>query len=201
MAYALRFLARVTALAALAACGGSGDDADSCNASACGGDLLGKWKLTGGCFVVLQQPELEFCSSASAELHLQEGSGTLVFDKDTYSRDFDLTARLMLSLPEKCKHQPDTEYDCSDLSTTLSAGNKLECKDASGGGCSCEATYLSKQMDSGIYTKKGNQVQLVPGLTDYCVSGSSLTVKPVISMSMGKMGDMTSVLQATLQKQ
>jgi hypothetical protein len=201
MAHALGFLTRFAAMAALTACGGSGDDADSCNAGACGGDLLGKWQLTGGCFVVLQQPELEFCPSATAELHLDKSSGTLVFDKDTYSRDFDLTSRLMLSVPEKCKHTQDTEYDCADLSTTLSSGNTLECKDASGGSCSCEATYGSKQMDSGIYTKKGNQVQLVPGLTDYCVSGSAMTVRPVISMSMGKMGEMTSILQATLQKQ
>lgn len=201
----MRFLARMALVVGLAAgfaaCGSSGDDADSCNAGACGGDLLGKWKLTGGCFVILKQPELEFCDSATAELHLEDSSGTLLFDKDTYTRDFTLSSRLTLSLPEKCKHPSDNDYDCSDLSTTLSSGNTLECKDAGGGGCSCEATYESRQMDSGIYTKKANQVQLVTGLTDYCVSGSNLTVRPVINMSMGKMGDMTSILQATLQKQ
>lgn len=188
------------ALALLTACGGD-DDGASCNASACGGDLLGKWKLTSGCYTVLEQPELDFCASASAELHLDKASGTVVFDTDTYSRDFEVTARMTLSLPEKCKHQPDTTYACGDLSADLEGGNPLTCKDASDGGCTCTASFPSKYMESGIYTKKGNQVQLVSGLTDYCVSGKTLVMRPMVKMTMGMMGDMTSTLQTTLEKE
>lgn len=163
--------------------------------------MLGKWKLTSGCYTVLEQPDFDFCSAASAALHLDEASGTAVFDKDTYSRDFELKVRLALSLPEQCKHQPDTQYACADLSAELDDGTPLVCKDASGGACSCEAIFPTRFMDSGIYTKKGNQVQLVSGLTDYCVSGKSLVLRPTVTMSMGKMGDMTSTLQTTLDKQ
>jgi hypothetical protein len=183
----------------LNACGGD-DDAGSCNAKACGGELLGKWKLTSGCYTVHEQPMLDFCTSASAELNLDKASGTVIFDKDTYSRDFELTARLTLSLPEKCKHQEDTELECEDLSAELEEGNPLVCKD-SGGGCSCTALFPTKYMESGIYTKKGNQVELRSVLTDYCVSGKTMVLRPTVTMSMGQMGDMTSTLQTTLEKQ
>lgn len=197
-----KLLQLVAPLLLLAACGGDDDDAGSCSAQACGGDLLGKWKLTGGCYTVLEQPELDFCPSATATLDLDKATGTVVFDTDTYSRNFELTARLTLSLPEKCKHQPDTELECADLSGELDGGNPLTCKDGGGGGCSCTALFPSEYKESGIYTNKGNQVQLVSGLTDYCVSGKNLVMRPSMSvnMKMGQMGDMTSTLQTTLEK-
>jgi len=186
-------------IVAVVACGGSDDAAGSCNAEACGGDLLGKWKVTSGCYTMIEQPELDFCPSASAAMHVDKASGTVVFDMDTYSRDFELTERLELSLPAKCKDQPQGKLACADLSADLSDGTPLICEDASGGGCSCEAIFPTKYMESGIYTKKGKQVELRNVLTDYCVNGKNLVMRP--TLSMGMMGDMTAILQTTLEKQ
>lgn len=183
-------------------CGSSdGDAAGSCTLEACGGAVLGSWKMRAACYVILVQPKLGFCPKATAELHVDELDGTLIFDKDTYSNRFNLDARMTLHLPSSCKQDQGEALECSDFDGVTDGGLRLKCSAAANGDCACESPFPVKFDESGVYTVRGKQLEWRSGTSDFCVTGSQLVVRPSTSVSMGEMGDINFLLQTTFDKQ
>ena len=179
-------------------CGGSDEDAGgSCKLEACGGAVLGTWKMSAACYVILAQPKLQFCPSATAELNVDELEGTLIFEKDTYSNRFNLDARMTLHVPSSCKK----EQECSDFDGVTDGGLRLKCSTATNGDCACESPFPVKFDESGVYAVRGKQLEWRSGKSDFCVSGSQLVVRPSTSVQMGAMGEMNILLQTTFDKQ
>ena len=181
-------------------CGGSdseGDGAMCGGVDACGGKLEGSWKLSNACFIVLEQPKLEFCKTATAELHAKMSDGNVTFEKDSYERHMQIETELLLKLPKQCKD--DNNKECSAFGGRLSGGTTLSCDDADGGGCECTAGLSATYNDSGQYTIRGNKVELTGDTFDYCVKGGTLTLKPTQAINMSG-SPVTSQLQTSFEK-
>lgn len=182
------------------ACGDSDSDDEGpmCgDLQSCGGKLEGSWKLDEGCYIVLEQPMLESCPNATAELHARKVEGNITFEKETYERHFEIETELLLKLPAECKDGKE----CSSMGTTLRNGSTLICADAdkAADGCECSASLTTTGNDSGPFTIRGNRVELVGETLDYCVKGSTLTLRPSESIKMSGVA-VTSQLQTTFQK-
>lgn len=188
------------------ACGDS-DEGDSdgpmCGGvQSCGGDLEGSWKLSEGCFIVLEQPKLDFCPTATAELHATKAEGSITFQKDSYVRHTEIETELLLKLPAKCQEQDGKEKKaCTSFGATLSNGASLVCSDADNkaDGCECTASLTTTGNDSGQYNIRGNKVELVGETLDYCIKGDKLTLRPSESVKMSGVA-VTSQLQTTFEK-
>lgn len=185
------------------ACGSSDDDKGSCQAAAaCGGDVLGTWNLSGACYTVLHQPMLDFCPKATAELHVDDTDGSLIFDKDTFKLDIQLNSTVNLHLPASCLQDQGEKRECSDFDGALVAGQKLKCSTGGSGGCTCEFPFPAKLTQSGIYAVRGKQLEWGAEKSDYCVSGDRLSVQPGMQLQMGgMMTDANFVVQTTFTKQ
>ena len=194
----------VAALACCAlGCGSSDDDpaGDSCSkVAACGGDVSGKWKLSHACFIVLDQPGLDYCKEATATIDVMSASGSFEFDKGTYTREIDLKATVTLHVPVSCKQQPSGTLTCEDLSGPTATGD-LSCTTESNGDCTCLTQVPNMTKESGTYTVSDNELQTPTGNLEFCAKGSRLTLRPTVEMGMGIMGTAHSLLQTTYDKQ
>jgi hypothetical protein len=180
-------------------CGSDSDDGAACQrAASCGGDVLGAWEPSGACYIILSQPKLPSCDGATADLQVDNSTGKVVFDTDTYSTDLSLDVRMTVNLPKNCMLRANVE--CSKLQFTLGSGLDFGCKDGANGACACDTTFVSNLTDSGIYEVAGKQLKLKEVDTDYCVQGKQMTLLPKLTADMGAMGTMTSQLQVTLSK-
>ncbi|HET8931983.1 MAG TPA: hypothetical protein VFN67_01015 [Polyangiales bacterium] len=186
------------------ACGDSDSDDDGpmCGGvQSCGGDLEGSWKLNEGCYIVLEQPKLDFCPTATAELHATHVEGSITFQKDSYVRHTEIETELLLKLPAKCQEQEGKDKkSCTSFGATLSNGASLVCADADNkaDGCECSATVINTGNDSGGYNIRGNRVE-IGDTFDYCVKGKTLTLRPSESIKMSGVA-VTSQLQTVFEK-
>jgi hypothetical protein len=182
-----------------AACGSdSGDAAGACgDFDACGGAIKGSWKLKDACFIILEQPSISSCPSATADLHAKKSSGSLTVDEDTYERHIEIETELTLTLPKECQKSGTS---CSEQGGALKNGGTLVCKDGSAGGCECTTTLTSTFNDAGAYTVRGTKVELVSESVEYCSKGNTLTLRPTVSISMSGTVGTTSQLQTTFEK-
>ena len=184
------------------ACSSSDGDAGGCSAvKACGGNVLGSWKVVSACNLVASTPAmLDDCPEASSVTTVDEATGMVVFDKDTFSRQIRFQAHVQLRFPDSCKPKLGAEL-CADLSGALDDGTELECTTAAtGGGCSCEAVLVTEARESGVYSLRGNQVELPQDNEDYCVQNNQLSMSPRVTMNMGNAGEVTLSLRTTLSK-
>lgn len=169
----------------------------------CGGDIEGSWKLAEGCYMVLEQPKLEFCPTATAELHAHKAEGNITFQKDSYVRHTEIDTELVLKLPAKCQEQEDSKEKkaCTSFGARLSNGATLVCADADNkaDGCECSASLTTTGNDSGPYKIRGNKVELVGETLDYCVKDKKLTLRPSESIKMSGVA-VTSQLQTTFEQ-
>jgi hypothetical protein len=201
----LGFLAFILSLGGFA-CGDSDDDSNAdgpmCGQfDACGGKLEGSWKLADTCFIVLEQPKLEFCATATAELHARTSEGSITFEDDTFAYNYDLSTEMVLKLPESCLGNGDEKKACDSMGWTLSNGAAVVCMDADGDndGCECSASLSSRLTQSGEFSIRGNRVQLVGDEFGYCVKGDTLTLRQSQSINMSGSA-VTSQLQQSFEK-
>ena len=183
------------------ACGSSDGDAGGCTGvKACGGDVLGSWKVVSACNLLASTPAmLEECPEASSVTIVDEATGDVIFDKDTFSRKLRFQAHVQLHFPDSCKPALGAEL-CADLNGKLDDGTNLSCSTASKGGCVCEAVVVNERTESGVYSIRSNQLDLPQDNEDYCVQNKQLTMNPRVTMAMGDAGEMSFVLRTTLNK-
>ncbi|MET0384392.1 MAG: hypothetical protein ABW321_00465 [Polyangiales bacterium] len=177
------------------ACGSDSDSGPACEDKACGGDIEGSWEVTEACYKVLKQPELE-CKEARADMQVDDASGAIVFDTDTFSIDAALNLRLVLNYPASCK--AEASDSCAGFEGVV-LGSPVDCV-AAADGCVCEAEFVAQVTDNGIYDISGNQVELPGGDSDYCVQGDTLTIRPTLSMAVDGMGEMNLQLQTKARR-
>jgi hypothetical protein len=192
------FFAAFLGLAGLSCGSDSGSETSgaTCGGDTCGGPVEGSWKLSDACFNVLEQPKLEGCPDAVADLVVQTSDGNITFRDDVYERHIEVLTKLVLKLPASCKE----DRECSEIGTRLaSAGATLTCEDGDGDGCECSASLTSTFNDSGAYKIRGNRVEIVGDTLEYCVQGDTLSMRPSLETKMSGSA-VTSILQTTFQK-
>jgi hypothetical protein len=185
--------------------GGTGDPVaidTMCPAfKACGGDVVGNWRLTtlcgtnggaagaagagaGGAPGTAGVPE---CASKTA---MSMGSSDAVYDfkaDGTYSIKGSLTLKESFTIDDACAKTfsvPDAATFCGLANSGLGAalGFDFTCQ-VSGADCGCAIMSSQAQDETGTYTLDGDQVTIVPksgssgidtaGTSDYCVKGQT----------------------------
>lgn len=157
-------------------------------AAKCGGDLVGTWKITGGCLdkstfaaARLSCPEL-----VESDVNIQ-ASGTVSFTATETTRDTTqkLTAKIFVPTDSENDQCPANGQGCAFLGFGLTSGlggpelsfDKATCTDtmtpAKGCNCAVEKTVTDKRTQS--YTATGGTLTTSsPTQTfDYCVNGGS----------------------------
>jgi hypothetical protein len=190
---AKHFFGLVALLATAVLAVGCSDDGDGdkekngptveCTFGACGGDLVGTWKATGGC-TPMGVEGIPECSSATVDDNRQV-TGTVTFNSDgTFSRSSRVVGRLKSSLGEACIDKLTAGFATGEEYCALMAlatefpesGVTGECT-YSGGKCSCDLTFDQESTLDGTYTTSGNKVNMETLETEYCVSGKTLKLE------------------------
>jgi hypothetical protein len=179
--------------------GGTGGGGASCaTVSACGGDLVGTWKVTQSCLTSI--PDLSgVCAGASGELAYMF-SGTVTYNVDgTYSSMFDATVAGHERYPSGCAPHGLT---CAELEQSgrqaVDAGKVISytCSTDAAGACNCDSvTPESSANTSGTYSISGGTLTTTAdGMTStssYCVQGGILgeTPRPAADAGLAAMGN------------
>lgn len=190
-------------------CGGS-DEGTCSMANACGGDIVGNWKITSSCLKVTGTFDNADCPTASINASLH-ATGTASYRADmTYSLAFVLSGTETIGFPATCLTVNGVTVTCDQLNqqfaTNPPAGiTALHCTSAGSGGCNCTTT-LPDQTDTevGTYTTgAGTLTTTQAGSTPepgggYCVQGTTLDLTPPASMAQTGVttsGDLTLTRQ------
>jgi hypothetical protein len=141
--------------------------------SACGGDVVGTWVVSGAC--VVTAPPLASCAAGTVTMSMQV-SGTVTFRADgTYAVNTMAGITEMLGVPASCLGGAD----CTSLQTSLqgqSGVSSAVCSNAPSSACRCTEVFTPQpNTDSGTYTVTGTSV-MSPGAyaQPYCVQGTTI---------------------------
>jgi hypothetical protein len=171
--------------------------------NACGGNIVGTWKVTGECIgsqynpFAAQCPSSTFSESASV-------SGTLTFETNGMYTITDMgMASGSLSIPSSCL-TPGGITTCDQLQADFNGdggtGTMATCSTTSTG-CSCQLhANQATTTTNGTYTTSGSSLTLTSngtsGTSPYCVQGSGLLIQTI----PGMMGSSNSITVAATKQ-
>lgn len=174
-------------------CGGNSDGAGvSCgDASPCGGDIVGNWKITSSCLNLDASGvgASMRCAGATSEAKDFGFSGTVAYNADkTYETNITVTGSVVVTLPASCLTVQNVTLTCGQLQQSFEAtADKSEYESISCSGsstCSCTLKLRPQlQSESGTYSTSGNKVTQTeaggaPTDSAYCVKGTTLVISP-----------------------
>jgi hypothetical protein len=174
----------------LAACSGKDEGGACSDASACGGDVTGTWKIASSCLEMEpQMPGSMSCPGATGQMQDVKMNGGVTYGADkTYQSNITLTGKVIVTLPASCLMQQGTTVSCAQLQQSLQSSaadqgyESVSCTGSSG--CTC-TMQLAPQTDttSGTYSTNGGTLTMTssggsPDDSDYCVAGGKLTLSP-----------------------
>jgi len=154
--------------------------------NACGGSIVGTWKLPGKVLCGSAGSGTQLPSSCTARNNLAEllQSGTLAFsDSGTWVSSMTFDGTETLTYPASCLSGGAT---CASRgSNSADAGMVGSCAENTSGACVCTYTLDNMTMvGQGTYTTSGGRLSVVgsdPSSMDYCVQGNTLTMYAINS--------------------
>lgn len=191
----------VGALALIVGTGCGGDDGATCaDFMACGGDVVGSWSLQTMCGTGTFDDDE--CKGATMEMNGVNYTGTVTFNGDkTYSTDAMMSGHATMHMPSSCLTFGGVKVTCEQLNMALMS--QLKMNEVFSGitcsteavGCACKVTFKPQSLkETGRYSTSGNTITVTTAsgngeADDYCVSGSTLRMKPSKMMGMMSMSD------------
>lgn len=170
----------------VAGCGSDNNGASCGEASACGGDVTGKWKITSSCLNGAVNPANMDCPGITTDVKGLSNAGNITFNADkTYQSSVTISGSLQMKVPASCLKQQSVTLTCAQLQQSLEADADSGFASVSCTGstdCSCSiALEPTTTEETGTYsTSGGTLAQTADGgtseETDYCVKGKTLTV-------------------------
>jgi hypothetical protein len=144
------------------------------NFVSCGGDVVGIWDVSGGCFEVDLESALSLCRGAMVTRREGVARGRVDFGSNGFARRMaESIVYLGVSIPETC-----TRFtDCTTIETGLRANfNDAMCVTERGGGCSCTASQYYSIDDGDFYRIEGNEIVSVSSgkRWAYCIQETQL---------------------------
>jgi hypothetical protein len=158
-------------------------------ADACGGDVVGTWKISTFCVSNAASPFGASCPSGTDDVSV---SGDETFDvraDGTVSTTTNISVNSAIHVPTSCLGG----IDCTALQSQLAAqGQGTVTCTASPTGCDCQQALPVAVTGSGTYTTSGSTFTVSttggsPQSYSYCVRGSTLqlyTAQSVLAMLM-----------------
>jgi hypothetical protein len=187
-------------------CGGDGGTCAMVNA--CGGDIVGEWRITSSCLKVSGTFALDGCTqpaTVSGSVHI---TGTASYRADlTYTTTGTLTGSESVLYPAACLSA--IGVTCADLNQSVNSGGATgSCASSSDGGCRCNFTIPPDASDdTGTYSTSGGTLITTPSGSPpdspggYCVQGSRLDMTPSPSMMPVMMDGLTISGDIALMRQ
>jgi hypothetical protein len=156
--------------------GGTGGAAN-CNAvtQACGGDIVGTWKVTQTCLSA-SKDLTSVCAGASATFDYTF-NGTVTYNADkTYSSSITGSAVVHEHYPAGCM---PFGYTCTQLDQTAMDAGTGSCSTDATGTCNCDGVATATPSTvTGTYTASGGTLTTMhdgtTSLASYCVQGAYL---------------------------
>jgi hypothetical protein len=205
----------LVAAAALAGCGGGGlgGAGGSCaSAKACGGNIVGSWHITSSCLSVdiTSADDPDFCpGETSMESGFTiTGDGTYSADL-TYTETSTVTGNVIVHLPPSCLTNQGVTATCGQITQALSATatadgfSSVNCVADSGCTCTVGITPQTTTVTgtysttvAGVLTEMDNG-STTADMSDYCVSGNTLTLSPHAGSSVMGQGDVSGTITFT----
>jgi hypothetical protein len=198
----------LTATVSGVSCGGGGSG--TCGmVTACGGDIVGNWRITSSCLKATGTFTTPECPSATVNASLQV-TGTVSYTAAlTYNLAFMLSGTETIGFPASCLTFSGVTVTCDQLNQSFAAMPPsptlmLHCAPAGGGGCNCSTPLnATPSNETGTYVTSGGTLTTtaVGGAAEsggYCVKGTTLDLTPPLSMMQSGLietGDLTLTLQ------
>jgi hypothetical protein len=172
----------------LSGCGGGGGA--SCeNAAACGGDVVGTWKVTSSCLKYTGSMMTDFCPTATIGATHFDITGSETFGADgTYTSAVTIAGSVTVNFPASCLMVNGLTLTCAQLNQVFATMpdpsiKSFNCVGTSG--CACTVAPADQVTNSaGTYTTTGAGLLTetptggAPDQTDYCIKGSTMTLSP-----------------------
>ena len=194
----------------VSACGSTSDGDGKCqNGAACGGSIVGAWKVTSSCLTLDLGSTMgsAACPDQTSEAKNLKATGTATYGADlTFTSNLTLSYDAVVTQPKSCLMVGNITLTCDQLQQAVEAQlattpfTSVGCKGSAGGGCACTFSGASQNVsDAGTYTTTGAGLLTqtttggTPDDSDYCAKGSSLTLSPhADSSTTGMMGGGTA---------
>ncbi len=176
-------------------CSSSSNGSGSCTSSAaCGGSLVGTWKLVDACETAIPQMSNSACPGETFQVGSVSINGTVTFGTDmTYSIALTESVTDTLNFPASCLTVGGVTLTCSQIAQSINtataspdAGLSPTTCASSGSGCTCTLNDQTTTIDeSGTYTISGGTFTTASangggmGGGSYCVSGNTLRVASI----------------------
>jgi hypothetical protein len=171
-------------------CGGGDDSAPSggpscTQVSACGGDLVGEWKIADFCPDKNKVPDeiKQLCETATLDYDKANVSGTLSLKSDkTFALDSKASGTGYVVLGADClKQSGGPTLTCKQVEEAINTNSKTQpvaCASANGG-CRCALSITDNGASTGTYEASGDNATLTNKdnsklESTYCVKGSKL---------------------------
>jgi hypothetical protein len=183
----------LVALAAFAGCGGGSDGASCGNTAACGGDVVGTWKITSSCVKADMTDFTADCPTATVSSSGLQITGTITYNADkTYTSMATISGKVAVTLPASCLSMGGVTVTCAQLQQLLNTDPSTPTTCTGSSSCTCTVTQMNQtSTENGTYTTTaaGLLTQTAAGNTtpdesDYCVKGTSMTQSPHAGSTM-----------------
>ncbi len=141
---------------------------------ACGGDVVGSWDVSGGCFEVALEERVSMCPGAMVSRREGRGRGRVVFGADGVAhRVAEAIVEVELFVPAICA----AFVSCPMIESMIRPGvTEASCPMDAMGNCNCTARQRTLIDDTDFYTVEGNEiVSTTSGKRwEYCIAGDEL---------------------------
>jgi hypothetical protein len=179
-----------------AGCGGTDSGGGSCgDASGCGGDVVGNWKIAATCLKIVDATsDNATCPGMKTSADFKM-SGTVAYNSDrTYHTNVTVDGTTVVNMPASCLTQQNVTITCAQLQQSFegnATGTEFQSVSCSGSSdCTCTMKLTPEpQMEDGTYSVSGGTLTQTKtgGTADdslFCVKGSTLTLSPTDSTSV-----------------
>jgi len=174
--------------------GAGGTQANCASGTACGGDLVGTWKVTSSCLTLSGDWDVSLASLGCPTVPVTgslEVTGTWsATSKGKYTDNTVTKGSIAFPLSPSCLSVSSVKVDCSKMGGALTALGwaKVDCTTDGGGNCNCLGTanqtggigvVSAWAATSGAYKVSGNALNVDDDVDySYCVAGKELTLTP-----------------------
>jgi hypothetical protein len=174
--------------------------------SACGGDIVGTWKVVDACAGLSSSSTTNgTCTGETVQVGSYTANGTITFNADmTYAVSVTQSFSETATLPASCLMMNGITVTCDELTAALNettqadAGAGMTTCTAAGSSCNCTIALSGlSTTEMGTYTLSGDTFSTTSSAagttssstTGYCVQGNTLHI---ISSVMGSTGMTTA---------
>lgn len=141
----------------------------------CGGDVVGVWDVSGGCFEVDIESAISRCPGAMVTRREGRGRGRVVFGADGIAHRVAVSeVEADVFFPALCA----AVFSCEMLEAAMaSLVTEASCGTTPTGDCECTAVQRTTIDDTDAYRVEGDEIVGTTKRWEFCIAGDTLTYR------------------------